>query len=624
MAAVVQIGTAAGALRTVAASVIVVLVGACFMQEAGASDARAPTLPAVFEQEAAGSSEPDPRVKQYLAPKRIVWTSGIDGVHRKSIERLLTAGHGQADLASKHLAVLRSDADRRPAILLDFGREVHGGLHLVTGMWQDKKPIRVRVRFGESVSEAMAEIGGSANATNDHAIRDSIVQLPWLGEIEIGETGFRFVRIDVLDPNVELLLQAVQAAFVYRDLPYLGSFRSSDERLNRIWLTGAYTVHLNMQRFLWDGIKRDRLVWMGDMHPEVMTINSVFGHDRIVPRSLDLVRDATPLPDYMNGISSYSMWWILVQRDWYLYHGDLAYLRQQHAYLSGLVDLLIAKIHDGREQLDGWRFLDWSTEGNRDAVNAGLQALMVLSLDAAAELGAELGDSALAAKAGAAVNQLRTHAPDAGGYKPATALLALADMMPTTRANQVLSAGGAKGFSTFYGYYILQAKAKARDYTGALHDIRNYWGGMLDLGATTFWEDFDLDWAKNAGRIDELPSPRRIDLHASYGKHAFKGLRMSLAHGWASGATAWLTQHVLGVCVVEPGATTLAIRPHLGDLSFVEGSVPTPHGIVRIKHRKDDAGHVISSVDAPEGVRVLPQDAAAQVSHHETSPRCAW
>ena len=32
-----------------------------------------------------------------------------------------------------------------------------------------------------------------------------------------------------------------------------------------------------MQEYLWDGVKRDRLVWLGDMHPEVMTVQSVFG-----------------------------------------------------------------------------------------------------------------------------------------------------------------------------------------------------------------------------------------------------------------------------------------------------------------------------------------------------------
>ncbi|MFQ8806497.1 MAG: hypothetical protein ACLR8Y_17180 [Alistipes indistinctus] len=62
-------------------------------------------------------------------------------------------------------------------------------------------------------------------------------------------------------------VQEIRAKFTYRDIPYLGSFRSSDPRLDSIWMTGAYTVHLNMQDYLWDGIKRDRLVWMGDAHP---------------------------------------------------------------------------------------------------------------------------------------------------------------------------------------------------------------------------------------------------------------------------------------------------------------------------------------------------------------------
>ena len=30
----------------------------------------------------------------------------------------------------------------------------------------------------------------------------------------------------------------------------------------------------------------------------------------------------------------------------------------------------------------------------------------------------------------------------------------------------------------------------------ALHIIRNYWGAMLNLGATTFWEEFNMNWEK--------------------------------------------------------------------------------------------------------------------------------
>ena len=74
------------------------------------------------------------------------------------------------------------------------------------------------------------------------------------------------------------------------------SFECNDQRLNKIWITGAYTVHLNMQEFLWDGIKRDRVVWLGDMHPELMAVSRVFGYNEVIPNSLDLACKQFPLP----------------------------------------------------------------------------------------------------------------------------------------------------------------------------------------------------------------------------------------------------------------------------------------------------------------------------------------
>ena len=67
----------------------------------------------------------------------------------------------------------------------------------------------------------------------------------------------------------------------------------------------AYTVHLNMQEFLWDGIKRDRVVWLGDMQPELMAVSRVFGYNEVIPNSLDLACKQLPLPNWMNGMSAY-------------------------------------------------------------------------------------------------------------------------------------------------------------------------------------------------------------------------------------------------------------------------------------------------------------------------------
>jgi hypothetical protein len=486
---------------------------------------------------------------------------------------------------------------------------LHGGLQIVTSASSQNVPIKIRVRFGESVSEAMSTvIGGDQGATNDHAMRDFTLELPWLGVSEVGNSGFRFVRIDLLTPNVTLSLKEVNAIFIYRDIPYLGSFHSNDDRLNRIWLTGAYTVHLNMQEYLWDGIKRDRLVWLGDMHPEVMTASAVFGFNEVIPKSLDLSRDITPLPDWMNGMCSYSLWWIIIHRDWYKYQGDLSYLRAQQSYLEGLLNLLLTKVDEsGKEHLNGGgRFLDWSSSPNVKGVDAGLQALMVLAFRAGSELCAALGNNSLSARCTVTADLMQTQVPDHNGLKQAAALLSLADMLPPHEADStVISVAGVRGFSTFYGYYMLQAQAKSGNYLGALSAIREYWGGMLDMGATTFWEDFDVAWMEDAAGIDELVPEGKRDIHADFGDYCYKKLRHSLCHGWSAGPTAWLSEHVLGVKVLAPGCRVIKIEPHLGDLEWVEGTFPTPQGVVSISHRRQPNGKIKTSIKAPQGVKII-------------------
>lgn len=575
---------------------------------AGIKTNTAQQLPPVFDAATFQTSQPVETVTRYLSPVKILWQTENADANIKNASRLMKAGNGQADLANRDMCVLTSTWGVKPALLLDFGRELHGGLQIVTGMYPGNKPIRLRIRFGESASEAMSEIEPKQNATNDHAMRDMIVEVPWLGVFEVGNTGFRFVRIDLLDANVELQVKEVRAKFIYRDIPYLGSFNSSDELLNKIWMTGAYTVHLNMQEYLWDGIKRDRLVWVGDMHPEVSTIMSVFGNSsKVVEKSLDLSRDITPIPGWMNGISTYSMWWIIIHRDWYLHNGDLAYLKEQREYLLKLLDYLQTKVDaNGKETLDGHRFLDWPSSENQKGVDAGLQAMMVWALSAGADICKVLGENAAAEKAQAAADKMKKVVPDPNDSKQAAALMALNGLLPADKANKdVLSVGGAKNFSTFYGYYMLQAKAKAGDYQGGLDAIREFWGAMLNLGATSFWEDFNLEWLPNASRIDELPKPGQKDIHGDYGAYCYIGFRHSLAHGWASGPTPWLTEHVLGIKVLEPGSKVIQVKPNLGDLRFAEGSFPTPLGVVKVKHVKEANGKVKTTIDAPKGIKIV-------------------
>ena len=565
----------------------------------------------ILEKGLEGRSAADVISRRYVTPLRLVALPGELTAGVENPEALLRNFDGQLTTGTPDVCRLSTRDGRSASVLLDFGKELCGGIALSAAIRADQRALKVRIRLGESVSEAMSDVGGDApmaSATNEHSLRDFTLGVPWLGNVEAGNSGFRFVRIDLVEPDAELNLKAVRAILRYRDVPYLGSFRCDDERLNRIWETGAYTVHLNMQEFLWDGVKRDRLVWVGDLHPEIMTVNSVFGYNEVVPRSLDLARDTTPLPGWMNGISSYSLWWIIIHSDWYRYHGDRDYLAAQRPYLTALLRQVFEKIgSDGRERLDGTRFLDWPSSDDAASTAAGLQSLTILALDAGAGLCEALGDAALAAECRAkAVLMRKCPVGDGGEAKQGRSLMVLAGLADAAETDRdYISKGGSAGFSTFYGYYMLRAMAAAGNYEGALERIREYWGAMLDLGATTFWEDFNMEWLP-AARIDEPVPAGMRDLHRECGAYCYKGFRHSLCHGWSSAPTAFLAEEVLGIRISEPGCKKIRIAPRLGNLEWAEGKYPTPYGTVTVSC-KNLGGEIKTEWTAPPEITVITE-----------------
>lgn len=540
-------------------------------------------------------------VEEYLTPVRVMKTEG----YVSGSENLMAPYVGQVSTDEPDVTVFKTTKDGKASVLLDFGKEIQGGVQIVRSISDDHSAAIFHLCFGESVSEAMSDVNAEeSTATNDHSVRDFETAVPWLGSAVIGETGFRFLRIDLVSKDVEVPVRAIRAVSRYRDIPWLGSFKCDDERINKIWETGAYTVHLNMQDYLWDGIKRDRLVWIGDMHPEVMTVNTVFGNHDVVRKSLDYVRDKTPASSWMNGICSYSLWWIIIQNHLYWYYGDKDYLSAQKAYLTELLRNVMKNVDGNKENYKEGRFIDWPTNDNPDAIHAGLQALTVRALEAGSELAGWLSEPALSRECKDVAARLKTYVPDHKGNKEAAALLAIQGMIDGKTAKNVIVKDGAKDFTSFMGYYMLEALAKSGDYADAINLISEYWGKMLDLGATTFWEDFNYEDSKNAARIDEFVPEGKFDIHADGGAYCYVGLRHSFCHGWASGPTAWLSQHILGVEPAEPGFRKVRIKPHLGNLKWVEGNFPTPYGVIHVTHSRRPDGQISSKVELPEEVEL--------------------
>ena len=511
--------------------------------------------------------------KDYILPKKILRCERTEGE-----EHLLSSKTQMAAFACGCPCKIQPGG----WILLDFGLEYNGGVQIICQDMMGKKNARLRIRFGESAMECMSDIGYKG-ATNDHSVRDQVLLAPWVGILEYGHTGYRFIRIDNCD-EVTVSFMQIYGVYEHSGKDILGTFHSSDERLNRIWDVGVRTVYLNNNDLITDGIKRDRLVWIGDMHPESSSILRLFGYDRSVNNSLDYIKRITPPDEWMNGIASYTMWWIKIQHDLYCYSGDKAYLSEQMPYLKACVQTLGNTIREDGSCDIGFKFIDWPSGNDPTAMDCGIFAMMSVALSSAAALFALFNEKACETYCLEKLRVLRRFEPNPNGNKQMGALLVFAGEKDAARMNEeLLAVDPLKGLSTFLCYYVMRARAEANDMRGTLNLIRRYYGGMLDLGATTFFEDFDLEWTKGAKPLDSLLAPGEYDVHGDTGGHCYRGYRHSLCHGWSAGVVPFLSEYVLGVRFAAAGCRKVEIRPDLGDLAWAEGSVPTPQGVLNVR-----------------------------------------
>ncbi len=534
----------------------------------------------------------DTRVKKYIVPTGIVTKS--EGIENE--ECLLEYRDRQIQLQETELMIMPAGAE----IVFDFGCEFHGGAQISAYKNSGKTAIKLHLRFGESVGEALAPLGFKG-ACNDHSARDFSVEVMPYSSNEYGATGYRFLYIKN-ESDYEVKIKTVQGIAIYQPYEYVGSFECSDERLNKIYDVSAYTCHLCMQNQLWDGIKRDRLVWIGDMSPELKTIKYVFGDTPEIANGLRLSAEDATLPKWVNTIPTYSLWWLINLEEWCAYTGNYALMDEHKDYALALIKQIIDNTDKDGDFTAG-QFIDWPTKVAKEAKD-GTRAILILCLKACKKICRYFGEAALESECDSVKSRADKKIGNPGEYKQIAALLKLAEIADKNCDN-VLKQGGAKGFSTFMSYYILTAMAKVTDTDSVLSALTEYYGGMLDMGATTFWEDFDIKWLENAGRIDELPQEDKSDIHGDNGNYCYLGYRHSLCHGWSSGPVPFLTEHVLGIEFVDGSCKKIRVTPNLGSLKFAKGSVATPFGKVTVSHKLSSDGSIKTDIEAPDEIEIL-------------------
>lgn len=536
----------------------------------------------------------DNRVREYIVPQRIIKTFGSVQNENVLLQRnLLNIDFHNTD------NVKLTTKDEKAGILLDFGFEFCGGVS-ITACWVDAmESAKLRLSFGESVNEALSQIG-EKNSGNYHNPRDFVVDAVRLSTNVWGNTGYRFLYIELLS-ECTITISAIQGVCVYRPYEFIGSFSSSDEKLNKIYDTSVHTCHMCMQDEIWDGIKRDRLVWIGDLNPELKTVKYVFGDVPDIETALELSVVKMKEERWVNSLPTYSLWWVINAEEWCIFFGKTGFLNKNKAVLNRIIKQILLNC-DENGVFTASDFIDWPTR-NTLAAKEGIKALTVMFYNAVIKL-KEFVEEDSFKKCLDNYKKIKANNYSPCGYKQIASLLILNGIADNECA-KTLDDGTTKGFSTFLSYFIFSALSKISEEKNVINLLKEYYGAMLDLGATTFWEDFDIAWVENSCRIDEICPDGKKDIHGDNGRFCYEGFRHSLCHGWASGPVAFITEYILGINVVDKGCKKIEIKPHLGTLEFAKGSIATPFGKFSIEHKKDKNGQIITKYNGPEEIEVI-------------------
>jgi alpha-L-rhamnosidase len=462
-----------------------------------------------------------------------------------------------------------SKEENEKGTLYDFGVQTFARLCFdgITG----NQPIRFF--YGESETEALD--------TDFSYIRDVVPAL--FSEYICKPRAFRYVFIPRIDTQYN-----IHSEYEYVPFDKRGFFRCSDDKINKIWDTAVYTFHLNSREFFLDGIKRDRWVWSGDAYQSYLINYYLFFDTDICKRTIIALRGKDPIEQHINTIMDYSLLWILSIWDYYTYTGDVDFVRMIYPRMKSMMGFCQSRTDEEGFMAgfdDDWVFIDWADIDKTGAVCAE-QMLFARSLEISSECAILMGEDGSGylrqaklirmkidsffwnEKLGAYIDSYESGKNNVTRHANIFAIIfGFADdnRKVSIIKNVILNEKIPQITTPYFKFYELDALCRIGKLGVVLQGILEYWGGMLDMGATTFWEEYS----------PKADFPEHYEMYGDkYGK--------SLCHAWGASPIYLLGKYFLGVRPTATGYDRFEVTPRLDGLEWIEGKVPIPCGTIYI------------------------------------------
>lgn len=416
---------------------------------------------------------------------------------------------------------------RGDELLLDLGEHAVGTFSFKFDNIDDfiAAPTKFIVRFAEDMREVEDDFSAYKGTLSPVWLQEETVIADFPGTVTLPRRySCRYVKITTANTRRFIkLFDFCFTATTSADEAAIKPASIADPMMKRIDEVAAATLRDCMQTFFEDGPKRDRRLWIGDLRLEALTNYYTFDARDIVKRCLYLFAAGDTnalgfLPSYIyetpyffsgrDNIADYALLYVVSVCDYFEHTGD-------RAVLDDLLPVCRAQLESFRRILDergivkpqtGWfSFIDWCP---------GLKALTALmgvylyTLERFEKLlsaigAADASDYAehlsavreavrrelYSAEERAFVNALDEHQKSVHSQVWMILGGAIEGDEGRELLERYLADGEAKQpFTPYMRHYVTEAMIKLGMKDEAIAYIRKYWGGMVELGADTFFE----------------------------------------------------------------------------------------------------------------------------------------
>ena len=480
-----------------------------------------------------------------------------------------------------------------------------------------------KVNFDRVLSgyPALTVEGGAGATVKIQAHRDYTYKLRG------GRETLEFPFMDEIAPAFTVQLKAVtdpvkilnaDAIFTSQPLEYRGEFACSDDQLNRIWNVSRWAVQINLQTHHLDSPNHQEPISdPGDYLIESMVNDYAFAQPWLARQDVRKFGWLLKDENYHNFHTSYSIGWLQMLMDYYDYTGDPSLVVEMAPYVHELLDTYASwRGTNGLiSEAPNYMFMDWVNIAGFGChhppavIGQGyLTAFYYHGLEMAARVAALTGDPARVKK----YKKLRADIAEAfnrelwvaekGLYrdgKPFQTSVKPYQWMPADKDIETFSPH-VNVLAVLYGLAPKERQAAIVDKVLA----------EKPLNTQPWFMHWVFQAIDHAGRFDQYGTPQMRRWQIVPETQSFREMWNSgdLSHGWCSTPLVQMSQRVLGVEPTAPGFTTMRIRPHVGDLTWAKGKVPTPRGDVEISWKWAE-GKIFLDATIPDGAEaevVLP------------------